>query len=152
MLGKNNKKLVFMGSDHAGVKEKAALHKHLIDAGYDATDLGTFTEDSCDYPDIAREVSEKVKEHDGSFGILLCGSGVGMAIAANRFRGIRAALAMDENIAELSRKHNNANILALAARFTKPEMLEKIADKFLQTEFEAGEERHVRRVKKMDEM
>lgn len=152
MLGKKGKKLVFIGSDHAGFKEKEALHKHLVDAGYDATDLGTFTEESCDYPDIAREVGEKVKEHEGSFGILLCGSGVGMSIAANRLRGVRAALAMDENIAELSRKHNNANVLALAARFTKPEMLIKITDKFLKTEFEKNEERHVRRVKKMDEM
>lgn len=152
MLGKKGKKLVYIGSDHAGFKEKAELHKHLMDAGYDVTDLGTFVQESCDYPDIAREVGEKVKEHEGSFGILLCGSGVGMSIAANRLRGIRAALANDENIAELSRKHNNANVLALAARFTKPEMLAKIADKFLQTEFEEKEERHVRRVNKLDEM
>lgn len=152
MLGKKDKKLVFMGSDHAGFKEKEGLHKHLVDTGYAVTDLGTFTEEPCDYPDIAREVAEKVKEHEGAFGILLCGSGVGMAIAANRLRGIRAAVAMDENIAELSRKHNDTNVLALAARFTKPDDLNKIADKFLQTEFEKNEERHVRRVKKMDEI
>ncbi len=150
MIGEKPKKLVFIGSDHAGFKVKAEVHKHLVDNGYDATDLGTFTEEPCDYPDIAREVSEKVQEHAGSFGILICGTGVGMSMVANKFKGIRAALVSDENTAELTRKHNDANILTMGARTTTPEMMLKIVDKFLSTDFEKKEERHVRRVGKIN--
>jgi len=151
MFGEKAKQLVFIGSDHAGFKVKEQLHKHLKDAGYDATDLGTFTEDPCDYPDIAREVSEKVREHEGSLGILMCGTGIGISMAANKMRGIRAGLATDENMAEMARKHNNANILCMGARISTPEMIVKMADKFLTTTFDT-EERHVRRVRKIDEL
>lgn len=151
MFGDKAKQLVFIGSDHAGVKIKALLHKHLVAGGYDASDLGTFTEEPCDYPDIAREVGEKVKEHEGSFGILLCGTGIGMAMAANRMRGIRAAIVTDENMAETSRQHNNANVLCMGARTSAPEMITKMTDKFLKTTFDDAE-RHVRRVQKMDEI
>lgn len=151
MFGDKAKQLVFIGSDHAGVKVKEQLHSHLKDKGYDSTDLGTFTEDPCDYPDIAREVSEKVREHEGSLGILICGTGIGMSMAANKMRGIRAALVTDENMAELSRKHNNANIVCVGARISTQEMITKMIDKFLTTTFDA-EERHARRVQKIDEL
>lgn len=151
MFGDKPKQLVYIGSDHAGVKIKEQLHKHLKDAGYDATDLGTFTEDSCDYPDIAREVGEKVREHEGSLGILLCGTGIGMSMAANKMHGIRAALVTDENMSEMSRKHNNANVLCMGARNSTPEMITKMTDKFLTTSFDS-EERHARRVQKIDEL
>ncbi len=151
MFGDKEKKLIFLGSDHAGFKEKEKLQKYLQDAGLAVTDLGTFTEESCDYPDIAREVGEKVKEHEGSLGILLCGTGIGMSIAANKLSDIRAAMVTDENMAEMSRKHNNANVLCMGAKISSPEMIVKMADKFLQTSFDA-EERHVRRVQKMNEM
>lgn len=151
MFGDKAKKLVYIGSDHAGVKAKELLHTHLKEAGYDSTDLGTFTEEPCDYPDIAREVGEKVKEHEGSFGILICGTGIGMSMAANKLRGIRAAMVTDENMAELSRKHNNANVICMGARISTPEMITKMTDKFLTTTFDA-EERHARRVVKIDEM
>ncbi len=150
MFGEKPKKLVFIGSDHAGFKAKAAVYKHLVDTGYDATDLGTFSEEPYDYPDIAREVSEKVQEHDGSFGILICGTGVGMSMVANKLKGIRAALVTDENVAELSRKHNDANVLTMGARVVDVGMMLKIVDKFLSTDFEKKEERHVRRVGKIN--
>lgn len=151
MFGDKEKQLVYIGSDHAGVKVKEQLHKHLLDAGCSATDLGTFTEESCDYPDIAREVGEKVKEHKGSFGILICGTGIGMSMTANRMRGIRAAMVTDENMAEMSRKHNNANVICMGAKISTQELINKMTDKFLATPFDA-EERHARRVQKMDEI
>jgi ribose 5-phosphate isomerase B len=151
MFGDKPKQLVFIGSDHAGFKVKADVYKHLLDGGYAVTDLGTFTEEPCDYPDIAREVGEKVKEHAGCFGVLICGTGIGMSMAANKLRGIRAAMVTDENMAEMSRKHNNANVLCMGARISTPELITKMTDKFLKTTFD-GEDRHARRVLKIDEM
>lgn len=152
MIGEKEKKLVFMGSDHAGFKIKEELKGYLGGKDFDVTDLGCFSEEPVDYPDIAREVSEKVYEHADSFGILICGSGVGMSMAANKMPGIRAVLAGSEEIAELSRKHNNANVLTLGARVMDLSLMKKIVDKFLSTDFEKKEERHVRRVEKMDSM
>ncbi len=155
MIGKKEKNLIYAGSDHAGFEQKNKLVEFLKEKEeYKVIDLGCFSEDSCDYPIIAREVSEKVGEHLGSFGILLCGSGIGMAISANKMPGIRAVLALNENMAELSRQHNNANVLALGARDagTSFEEMKKITDKFLSTPFEEGEERRVRRVKQIDEL
>lgn len=152
MFENQAKKLIFIGGDHTSLAAKEALHKHLTAAGFEMTDLGTFTTDPCDYPDIAREVGEKVREHPGSFGILVCGSGIGMSMAANRMHGIRCALANDENLAELSRQHNDANVLAMGARIITPEAMQRIADKFLSTPFESNLERRVRRVQKIDEI
>lgn len=149
MFGEAQKQLVFIGNDHAGFKAKEELKKFLQSENYDVTDLGCFSEEPVDYPDIAGEVSEKVLEHDGAFGILLCGTGIGMSMAANRLYGIRAALATDENLAELSRQHNNANVLTMGARTTDVEKMKKIAMKFLKTSF-LNEERHVRRIAEMD--
>ena len=152
MIGEKKKKLIFAGSDHAGFKAKEELKNYLGGKDFDVTDLGCFSEEPCDYPDIAREVGEKVYEHAGSFGILICGSGVGMSMAANKMKGIRAVLASSEEIAELSRRHNDANVVTLGARVMEIGLMKKIVDKFLSTDCEKGEERHVKRVEKMNVM
>lgn len=151
MFGEEKKQVVYIGSDHAGYESKSGLGKYLEGEGYDVTDLGCFDEEPHDYPDIAREVSEKVLETKGVFGILICGTGIGMSMAANKLNGIRAALVTSEEMAEMTRKHNDANILAMGSRTTDLETMKKIALKFLRTDFEKNEERHVRRVKKIDE-
>ncbi|MEK7672449.1 MAG: ribose 5-phosphate isomerase B [Patescibacteria group bacterium] len=148
----DNKKVVFLGGDHAGFKSKVELLAYLKAEGYDAVDLGVFNEDPADYPDIAREVGEKVQEHPEAKGILICGSGIGMSIAANKLRGIRAVVANDENMAELSRQHNDANILTMGGRIISVDEMKKIVVKFLTTEFEKNEERRVRRVDKLNNM
>ena len=152
MFGEKEKIAIYLGGDHAGFEVKAKLKEFLESKGYHVIDLGTFSEDSIDYPDISREVGEKVVENKDSFGILLCGSGVGVCMAANKVRGIRAVSANNEELAEMSRKHNNANILTMGARMTSQEEMNKIALKFLTTAFEKDHERHVRRVKKLTEM
>ncbi len=149
MIDGKKKQLAFMGSDHAGFKAKEELKDALNRDEFDVTDLGCFSEDPCDYPDIAREVGEKVQEHSGAKGILICGSGIGVSIAANKIHGVRAALATSVELAELSRKHNDANILAMGARTTDMDTIKKMTDKFLHTDFDA-EERHLRRVDKMN--
>lgn len=141
---------VYIGSDHAGFDVKNVLRFFLEENRFNITDLGCFSTDSVDYPDIAREVSEKVLETKGSFGILICGTGIGMSMAANKLKGIRAAVATTEQMAEMARRHNDANVLAMGARTTGIEDMKKIAMKFLQTDFEKGEERHVRRVEKIE--
>ena len=152
MIGDKAKQMVFVGADHAGFKAKNELRDFLKKENYDVTDLGTFSEEPYDYPDIAREVGEKVQEHPGAFGILMCGSGIGVAMAANKLRGIRAVQAINEELAVIGRQHNDANVLTMGGRITDVETMKKIAMKFLKTEFESGEERRVRRVQKMNEM
>ncbi len=139
---------IYIGSDHGGYEMKNSLKDYLIDRVHDVTDLGCFSTDSIDYPDIAREVAEKVAENPGSRGVLICGTGIGMQIAANKIPGIRATVATDEHMAEMSRKHNDANVITLGGRTTEMEMAKKIVDTFLSTNFE-NEERHTRRVEKM---
>jgi len=149
------KDIVYIGSDHAGYKEKESLREYLKTQNYHVIDLGCFSEDSCDYPDIADEVGEKVSETKGARGILFCGTGIGMSIAANKLKGIRAALCNDESAAEMARRHNDANVITMGARITGMEEQKKIAMKFLTTEFEGvkeGGERHARRVKKMNDL
>jgi ribose 5-phosphate isomerase B len=146
---------IYLGSDHGGFnlknQVKDYLHKKFADKGQDTVlDLGVFSNDSSDYPDMAREVSEKILENEGALGILFCGSGVGMCITANRRKGIRAVLAFDEEIAKMSRQHNNANVLCLGERYIKTEQAFKVVDAFLDNEFSA-EERHVRRINKIEE-
>jgi len=155
MIGDKEKDIIYIGSDHAGYKEKESLREYLKTQGYQLIDLGCFNEDSCDYPDIADEVGEKVSETQGARGILFCGTGIGMSIAANKLKGVRAALCNDEAAAEMARRHNDANVITMGARVTGMEEQKKIATKFLTTEFEGskkGGERHLRRVKKMTEL
>lgn len=151
MLEKS-KKVVYMGSDHAGFEMKNQLKEYLQNENYNTIDLGVFSPESADYPDIAREVSEKVLERRSTKtkGILVCGTGTGMAMVANKLRGIRAANCTSVEMAEMARKHNDANIVTIGARIIKLDLARKIVEKFLTTDFEEKEERHVRRVKKME--
>jgi len=145
---------VYLGSDHAGINLKREIKDYLEQKfkgkeDYSVLDLGVFTNDSSDYPDIAREVCEKVSENKGAFGILICGSGVGMSITANRRNGIRAVLANNEITARMGRAHNNANVLCMGERLTGRDLATAIVDVFIETKFDA-EERHVRRIGKID--
>ena len=152
MIDGGNKKRIYIGADHAGFEAKDAIKEYLEGKGLEVIDLGCFSEDPCDYPDIGREIGEKVAENIGSFGVAICGSGVGVTIAANKMPGIRAALVVDDYFAEQARQHNDANVIGLAARYSKIDDMKRYVDKFLDTEFESGEERRVRRVEKLNTM
>lgn len=136
--------MIAIGSDHGGYALKQQLMKHLTDLGLDYKDYGTYSEESCDYPIYAEAVARAVAGGEAERGILICGTGIGMSMAANKIRGIRCALCGDCYSAELTRRHNDANILALGARVLGEGLAEKIMDTFLTTEFEGG--RHARRI------
>jgi ribose 5-phosphate isomerase B len=141
---------IALGADHAGYEEKERLKKTLNELGVEYDDFGTISNESVDYPDFAKKVAESVASGKYEQGILVCGSGTGMAISANKVRGVRAAVAWTEEIARLAREHNNANVLSLAARFTPDEELKKIVKAWFAAKFEGG--RHERRVEKMEEI
>ncbi len=128
---------------------KEGLKDWLEQNGYEYTDLGCFNEDSCDYPDIAWEVCEKVAAEDESKGVLVCGTGLGMSMAANKYKGIRAAMCMTEYMAEMAREHNNAQVICFGGRTTEQDLAEKMLRKFLDTKF-SGVERHQLRVEKIE--
>ncbi|GAU75722.1 ribose 5-phosphate isomerase B [Fusibacter sp. 3D3] len=138
---------VAVGSDHGGLILKDAVIKHLQSKGYEVKDFGAYTADSCDYPDYALKVSEAIVEGDFELGVLICGTGLGISIAANKVRGIIAAPVSDTFSAEMARKHNNANIVALGARVVGEGLALKIIDAFFDSEFEGG--RHALRVGKI---
>jgi ribose 5-phosphate isomerase B len=140
-------KKLAIGCDHAGFELKENVKKHLESRSYEVHDYGTYSEDSTDYPDYAHPVAESVENQKEELGILICGSGNGINMTANKHKGIRSALCWTEEIAEMARLHNNANIVALPARFISQETALKIVDTFLGTEFEGG--RHSRRVDKI---
>ena len=135
------------GSDHAGFKLKEAVKKHLTEKGIEVKDFGTYTEDSVDYPDFAHPVANAVENKEVDFGIIMCGSGNGINMAANKHKGIRAALSWNAEIAKLARQHNDANILTLPGRFIEEAEAFKAVDAFLETAFEGG--RHQKRVEKI---
>lgn len=139
---------VVIASDHAGVTLKALLCEALGEDGYEVEDLGTHTEESCDYPDYAALAAERVSSGKADRAVLICGTGVGMAISANKVRGIRAASVSEPVSAALSRSHNDANVVCLGARIIGPEMALEIVRTFLKTPFSNGE-RHARRVSKI---
>ena len=141
------KKKVLIASDHAGFPGKEAIKQTLDRIGVSYEDLGAHSEESVDYPDYAERVARGVARGDADRGILVCGSGIGMEIAANKVPGIRAALAWNEETARLSRSHNDANILAVGSRTTPPETIDLIVRTFLTTDFSGG--RHARRVEKI---
>ncbi len=141
---------IAIGSDHAGFENKEKLKKTLDELGVEYEDCGTNSIESVDYPVFAKKVAEKVASGEVEQGILVCGSGNGMQIAANKVRGIRAALAWNEETAKLARQHNDANILSLPARMVSDEEAAKIVKSFLNAEFEGG--RHARRVEEISEM
>ena len=143
-------KKIAIASDHAGFHGKEAIKKTLTELGVEYTDLGTHDETSVDYPDYAELVAKAVAAGEYERGILVCGSGIGMEIAANKVPGIRAALAWNEETAKLSRTHNDANIIAVGERTTPPETIDRIVRIFLTTDFEGG--RHTRRIEKIAQL
>jgi ribose 5-phosphate isomerase B len=136
--------MIALGCDHGGFALMKEIIKSLDERGLEYKNFGTYSEDSCDYPDIAEPVARAVAAGEFDRGILICGTGIGMAIAANKIPGIRAALCSDTFSAEMTRRHNDANILALGARVIGPGLALHILDAFLNTPFEGG--RHARRV------
>jgi ribose 5-phosphate isomerase B len=140
---------IAIGCDHRGIKFKKSVIEVLNKASHEVKDFGTYTEDAVDYPDIAKEVGKAVVSGDYDRGILICGTGIGMCIAANKIKGIRAALCHNEFCALRSRQHNNANILCMGSEIVKEDMPD-IVNTFFTTEFESG--RHQRRVDKITEM
>lgn len=140
-------KKVLIASDHAGFGGKEAIKRLLERMKIDYTDLGPDSESSVDYPDFAERVATGVAAGEAETGILVCGSGIGMQIAANKIAGVRAALAWNEETARLSRQHNNANVLAVGARTTPAEVIEQIVEAFLTTGFDGG--RHQQRLDKI---
>jgi ribose 5-phosphate isomerase B len=141
---------IAIGSDHGGFVLKSEILKHIQSKGYDVKDFGSYSVESVDYPDVAHEVSEAVAKGDYERGILICGTGIGISIAANKIPGIRAALCGDCFSAKASREHNNANILAMGERVIGVELAKMITDIWLATEFEGG--RHSRRVDKIGDI
>ena len=136
--------MIALASDHAGFELKEAIKKYLVDNNYDIMDFGTNSPASVDYPTFGRMAAEAVASGECDKGIVCCGTGIGISIVANKVKGIRCALCTDEFTAEMSRKHNDANMLAMGAGMIGPNMAERIVDVFLSTEFEGG--RHARRV------
>lgn len=138
---------IAIGADHAAVEMKAAIINKLQEEGHQLVDFGTHTEESVDYPDFGHPVAEAVESKSAELGIVLCGSGNGINMTVNKHQGIRSALCWQEELATLARQHNNANVLALPARFITVEEGIKISQAFLQASFEGG--RHERRVNKI---
>ena len=136
-----------IGSDHGGIHLKEVLKQHLAERGIEVSDAGTYTEESCDYPDIAVKVCREITDGRAERGILVCGTGIGMSMAANKVKGIRAALCGDVFSATMSREHNNANVICLGERVLGPGLALSILDAWLDTEFAGG--RHERRVNKI---
>ncbi len=138
---------IAIGADHAGFHYKEAIKKYLQSQGYQVQDFGTQSEDSVDYPDFAHPLAEAIEKGTYERGILICGTGNGVAITANKHPSVRAGLCWNKEVAQLIRQHNDANVLCMPARFVAQEEAYLIADTFLNTDFEGG--RHARRVNKM---
>ncbi len=139
---------IALASDHAGFSEKEKLKPLLTDLGLEFDDLGAVSEESVDYPDYARKVAEQVAGGRADQGLLICGSGTGMAITANKVAGVRAAVAWSEETARLARQHNDANVLAIGARTTPPGQIPSIVRAWFSADFEGG--RHADRVRKIE--
>lgn len=140
---------IAIGSDHGGFELKAKIAEYLEGKGIEIKDFGTFTNESCDYPVFAKEVATEVANGSFNRGILICGTGIGVSIVANKVKGIRAALCFDAFCAKMSREHNNANILCLGQRVLSKDLALEIVDIWLKTDFEGG--RHQRRVDLIEE-
>ena len=138
---------IAIGSDHAGFVLKEQLRDKLLSEGHDVKDFGTTSTESTDYPDFAAAVGHSVRDGDFEKGVLVCSSGVGMSIAANKIKGIRAALGTNPDEVSYVRRHNDANVLAIGANYTAPALAEELLEVFLSTGFEGG--RHARRIEKI---
>lgn len=141
---------IAVASDHGGFALKETVKKHLLERDIEVTDLGTYSEESVDYPKYGKLCGETVASGEADLGIVVCGTGIGISIAANKVHKIRCGLCTSVEMARLTKQHNNANILALGGRTTEPELALKIVDTWLDTEFEGG--RHQRRVDMLDSM
>ncbi|MBI1739115.1 MAG: ribose 5-phosphate isomerase B [Acidobacteria bacterium] len=150
MPDSSHKPKIAIGADHAGFHAKETIKKFLAAQGYEIDDVGTASEESVDYPDFARQVAERVAAGRVQFGILMCGTGIGMSMTANKVPGVRAALAHDIMTAHLAREHNDANVLTIGARVVPEEQTIAIVREFLNTSFAGG--RHQRRVDKINEL
>ena len=139
---------VDIGADHGGFALKEAVKSHLLAAGHEVVDVGTSSEDSVDYPDYAVAVARAVARGEAEFGVLVCGTGLGMAIAANKVPGVRAVPVTDPEFARLAREHNDANVIALSGRFSETDKALEVLDTFLNTPFDGGG-RHSRRIEKI---
>ena len=140
---------ISLGADHRGFEVKNKVKEYLKEKGHDVTDFGTDSEESVDYPDFAFKVSESVAKGESDRGILFCWTGIGMCIAANKVKGVRAASCLSKEAAQLTRAHNDSNVLCISAKFTPEDQLFEIIDTWLETEFEGG--RHTKRVEKIKE-
>ena len=139
-----------IGNDHVGYELKLIIKKHLEDLGHQVIDFGSDSSQSCDYPVYGKKVAQAVASGECELGVLVCGTGIGISLAANKVRGIRAAVCSEPYSAQMARRHNNANIIAFGARVIGRDMAEMIVDSFLQAQFEGG--RHARRVALLDEI
>lgn len=139
---------IALGCDHGGFTLKETIKKHLLEQGYEVIDKGTHSLESVDYPKYGQIVAKSVLDKEVDYGILICGTGIGISIAANKFKGIRAALCTDTTMAKLTRQHNDANILAMGARIIGDVVAKDIVDTFLSTEFEGG--RHIKRIESIE--
>ena len=139
--------MLAIGSDHGGINLKEAIKKHLSDKGIEVKDFGTYDQNSCDYPDIARKVADEVALKNAECGILVCGTGIGMSMAANKVKGIRAAHVTDTFSARMTKEHNDANIICLGERITGVGLALDIVDAYLDAEFQGG--RHSLRIEKV---
>ena len=148
----SNKLRIVIGCDHAAIGMKKAVTDMLTENGYSVTDVGTYTEDPCDYPEIAHALCEKIMSGECDRGFLICGTGIGMSLAANKHPGIRAACCSDLYSAELTRRHNDTNVLCFGARVIDEATALKLAKIFVETDFESDSERHVRRVAMLAEL
>lgn len=138
---------IVIGSDHGGFELKEVLKAHLAEKGFDITDVGAYDTNSVDYPDIAAKACKEVTSGNCAWGVLVCGTGIGISIAANKVKGIRCALVSNEYAAEMTKRHNNANMLAFGGRVTGPDLAKNILDAYIKAEFEGG--RHQNRIDKI---
>ena len=136
---------IAIGSDHGGFEQKAEVIKHLKEKGYEVVDVGTYSLDSCHYPIFGAEVGRKVASKECDYGIVICTSGEGIMMAANKIKGVRCGLGYNDEVSKLMRQHNNANVISFGAKFMNTEDVIRRVDIFLSTEFEGG--RHADRVK-----
>jgi ribose 5-phosphate isomerase B len=150
LIDSSSKPRIAVGADHAGFRAKETIKKYLEGAGYQVKDVGTFSEESVDYPDFARAVGERVSSGRDDLGVLVCATGIGVSIAANKVEGIRAALAHDSLTARRAREHNDANVIALGGKVVGEDEAIAIVQEFLNAQFAGG--RHQRRVDKITEM
>ena len=141
---------IAIGNDHAGTEYKQIIAEHLTAMGIEVENVGCDDDKSVDYPDYAKAVAKRIQEKQADLGILICGTGVGMSIAANKFKGIRASLCCDCYSAEMTRRHNNSNILCLGARVLGIDLAKRIVDTYIDAPFEGG--RHLRRLNKITDI